>query len=85
MKLSLLAGQKAEHDAYIFIKNLQGTRPLYEIEGNKWFFEGPFLDLARKASDRRFTFWGNQGFLYRLTLACLERNHNVYSFHACGW
>lgn len=71
-------------DAYIFIKNLQGTRPLYEIEGNKWFFEGPFLDLARKASDRRFTFWGNQGFLYRLTLACLERNHNVYSFHACG-
>lgn len=73
-----------EADAYIFIKNLQEAAPHYEIKGNEWFFEGPFLDLAQKTSDRRFTFWGNQGFLYRLTLACLEKNHQVYSLHACG-
>lgn len=71
-------------DAYIFIQNLPRTMPGYETEGNQWFFEGPFLDLAQQVSDRRFTFWGNQGFLYRLTLACLEKNHNIYSFHACG-
>ncbi len=71
-------------DAYIYIQNSSGSKPHYEIEGNKWFFEGPFVDLAHLASDRRFSFWGNQGFLYRLTLTCLEKNHDVYSLHACG-
>ncbi|MCX7974453.1 MAG: hypothetical protein N3B16_08125 [Candidatus Aminicenantes bacterium] len=71
-------------DAYIFILDSKNLKPRYVNQGNYWYFEGPFLELAKQTSDRRFTFWGNQGFLYRLTLSSLEKNHHVYSFHACG-
>jgi hypothetical protein len=73
-----------EADGYIFIQNSGEVKPGYKVKGREWFFEGPLLELSQKTSDRRFSFWGNQGFLYRLTLACLEKNHGVYSFHACG-
>lgn len=75
---------QTDGDAYIFIHDSKESKPYYHCEGKNWFFEGPFVDLARTTSDPRFTFWGNQGFLYRLTLSTLEKNHQIYSFHACG-
>ncbi len=73
-----------EADGYIFVEDEALAEPEYRIEGKSWFFRGPFVQLSQRASDRRFSFWGNQGFLYRLTLRELERNHGIYSFHACG-
>lgn len=73
-----------EADAYIFIADDPFSEPEYQTEGASWFFRGPFVQLSQQASDRRFSFWGNQGFLYRLTLRELEKNHGIYSFHACG-
>ncbi len=71
-------------DAYIFIQEAPEMSPQWTRENNNWLFQGPFLRLSREASDRRFSFWGNLGFLYRLTLALLEKNHDIYSLHACG-
>jgi len=58
--------------------------PHYERHGNEFIFSGPFEELSRKASDLRFSFWGNQGFLYRYTLYLLEKHHRIYNLHACA-
>lgn len=75
-----------------FSKNMDGyisviesaEEPFYKFSGKKALFKGPFLQLQKEASDLRFSLWGNQGFLYRYTLYLLERNHNIYNFHACA-
>jgi hypothetical protein len=70
-------------DGYIRILDSR-TPPHYERQGKKFIFSGPFEDLTRTASDHRFSFWGNQGFLYRFILYLLEKHHNIYNFHACA-
>jgi hypothetical protein len=47
-------------------------------------FRGPLRRLEEKASDIRYGFWGNQGFLYRFALRLLENRHRIFSIHACG-
>jgi len=54
------------------------------VQGSHAFFKGPFAALEREAADRRYTLWGNQGFLYRFALALLEKEHRIHSLHACG-
>ena len=56
----------------------------YEFSSGKAMFKGPVLKLNQEASDLRFSFWGNQGFLYRYTQYLLEKNHRIYNFHACA-
>jgi hypothetical protein len=58
--------------------------PRYERRGNTYIFAGPFAELSRKASDLRFSFWGNQGFLYRYALYLLEKHHKIFNLHACA-
>jgi hypothetical protein len=58
--------------------------PHHERSGNKYSFSGPFEELSRTASDLRFSFWGNQGFLYRYALYLLEKYHRIYNLHACA-
>ncbi|MGD9346821.1 MAG: hypothetical protein PVH84_13215 [Candidatus Aminicenantes bacterium] len=70
-------------DGYIQILDSR-TPPHYERHGEKFIFSGPFEELDRTASDPRFSFWGNQGFLYRFVLYLLEKHHTIYSFHACA-
>ncbi len=70
-------------DGYVMIED-SPEEPVCDISGQKFRFCGPFLRLAREASDLRFSLWGNQGFLYRYTLYLLEKKHNIYSFHACA-
>ena len=45
---------------------------------------GSILDATRKASDLRFTLFGNEGMLFRYILMFLEKKYNVFSFHACS-
>jgi len=73
-----------EADGYILVEEAPDEAAHYKVENNAWIFRGPFTRLSRETADRRYSFWGNQGLLYRLTLAWLEKNHGVYSLHACG-
>lgn len=58
--------------------------PTYKVKDDRILFKGPFLSLQEEASDPRYTFWGNQGFLYRYALYLLEKRHRIYNFHACA-
>ncbi len=70
-------------DGYIRIEDTSSD-PLYEFSEREAVFKGPFVDLTKKASDLRFSFWGNQGFLYRYVLYLLEKKHKIHNFHACA-
>lgn len=56
----------------------------FSMSGRKAVFCGPLLELEKKASDIRYSLWGNQGFLYRFALGLLETRHRIFSFHAAG-
>lgn len=71
-------------DGRIVLDRTRSGPPEYSLSGRKAVFRGPLLDLERKASDIRFSLWGNQGFLYRFILHLLESRHNIFSFHAAG-
>ena len=58
--------------------------PRYRISGTQASWEGPLTALSQRASDPRFSLWGNLGFLYRFTLFLLERRHRIYNLHACA-
>jgi hypothetical protein len=70
-------------DGYIHIQD-SADEPHYEWRGRNFVFTGPFEELSRNASDARFSFWGNQGFLYRYALYLLEKYHKIYNLHACA-
>jgi len=71
-------------DGYISIKEEKTQKALYEFLGERVKFRGPFRKLTERASDLRFTLWGNQGFLFRYILFLLERKHQIYNFHGCA-
>jgi hypothetical protein len=73
----------ADLDGYISIEESE-EEPHFDFSEKQAKFRGPFISLERKASDLRFSFWGNQGFLYRYVLYLLEKKHRVYNFHACA-
>lgn len=75
-----------------FTSNLDGLITIKESDSDLFYekqdhhvhFNGPFLNLQNRASDPRYTLWGNQGFLYRYILYLLEKKHRIYNFHACA-
>jgi hypothetical protein len=71
-------------DGSIVINDIPKGEPWYCLAGTKASFRGPFASLARRASDSRYSLWGNQGFLYRFTLFLLENKHHIYNLHACA-
>jgi hypothetical protein len=71
-------------DGRITVRDIPGVGPSYRLSGTKAVFNGPFRELTRRASDLRFSLWGNQGFLYRFTLVLLELRHRIFSLHACA-
>lgn len=52
------------------------------VSGNTILAMGEFSRLERETEDKRYTLLGNQGLLYRYTLALLERRLAIHSFHA---
>ncbi len=58
--------------------------PCYVFQHGNAIFTGPFSRLQKKASDPRYTLWGNQGFLYRYALYLLEKKHHIFNLHACA-
>ncbi len=71
-------------DGSISILDVPEKRPCYQLSKTRAVFKGAFAELGLRASDPRFSLWGNQGFLYRFTLFLLEKKHRVYSLHACA-
>ncbi|MBN2211993.1 MAG: hypothetical protein JW709_11410 [Sedimentisphaerales bacterium] len=45
---------------------------------------GPILKATEKASDLRYTLFGNEGLFFRYVLMILEKKHAIYSMHACS-
>lgn len=71
-------------DGSIRIINDPAIPPRFRLSGAKAVIEGPLISLARRASDPRFSLWGNLGLLYRLALFLLEKKHGIYNLHACA-
>jgi hypothetical protein len=71
-------------DGHIVLENIPADWTEYSLSGSTAGFRGPLIMLEKKASDIRYSLWGNQGFLYRFILYLLEARHNIFSFHAVG-
>lgn len=70
-------------DGYILIHDDE-SHPSFFLTPTKAVFKGRLQELVRKASDQRFSLWGNQGFLFRYALHLLEKVHKIYNFHGCA-
>ncbi|MFQ5721792.1 MAG: hypothetical protein ACE5GI_04815, partial [Candidatus Aminicenantales bacterium] len=72
-------------DGFIILEE-SNQKPSYTYNSRqpKFKFKGQLANLSRQASDLRFSFWGNQGLLYRFVLYLLEKKHQIYNFHACA-
>ncbi len=71
-------------DGRILVMENSRVKPQLSLIGTRAVFQGPWSDLSARASDLRFSLWGNQGFLYRFVLYLLELKHRIYSLHACA-
>jgi hypothetical protein len=74
----------ASADGRILVMENPRIKPQFSLLGTRAVFQGPWRDLSARASDLRFSLWGNQGFLYRFVLCLLELKHQIYSLHACA-
>lgn len=74
----------AKTDGSILITEDPAVSPRCLMLGTRAVIEGPLLRLARRASDPRFSLWGNLGFLYRFVLFLLEKKHRIFNLHACA-
>lgn len=71
-------------DSYIFIYDEPNIKPTLDIFFNRVIATGDFTRLTRETLDLRYSIFGNEGLLFRYTLPILEKNYNIYSFHACA-
>jgi len=69
-------------DAQIDVIDVPGAAPEITVGRNRALAVGDWTALEAKASDRRYTLFGNLGFLFRYTIRVLEERHRVWSFHA---
>ena len=59
-------------------------RHLVFTVGKTTIAKGAFARLTKQTKDLRYTFFGNEGLLFRRTLKLLEDNYGIFSFHACA-
>jgi len=71
-------------DGTIRLKEAPGLHLRCRVSGTRALWEGPLSSLSRKASDPRFSLWGNLGFLYRFVHFLLEKKHRIINLHACA-
>lgn len=71
-------------DGTIRLLEAQGIPPRCRVSGTRALWEGPLSSLGRKASDLRFSLWGNLGFFYRFVHFLLEKKHRIINLHACA-
>jgi hypothetical protein len=69
-------------DAEIRILDVPGLAPEIALARDRVLAVGDWTRLEAEASDRRYTLFGNLGFLFRYTIFALEHYHRIWSFHA---
>jgi hypothetical protein len=69
-------------DAEIDVLDVPGVAPAITLGPDRALAVGDWTAAEAAASDRRYTLFGNLGFLFRYTIFALERYHDTWSFHA---
>jgi hypothetical protein len=54
------------------------------VSDGKIRLTGSILGATQKASDLRYSLFGNEGLIFRQILAMLEKKYGIYSLHACS-
>ena len=75
-------GAPAEVDAEIRVLDTPGLEPAITLEPDRVLAVGDWTALEAANSDRRYSLFGNLGFLFRYVIHALERHHDTWSFHA---
>src|SRR5207247_4450164 len=69
-------------DAEVRVLDTPGLAPAITLAPDRVLAVGDWTALEAAASDRRYTLFGNLGFLFRYAIHALERYHDTWSFHA---
>lgn len=75
-------GGRAGVDAEIVVLDAPGAAPTIACAAERAVAVGDWTALEAANSDRRYSLFGNLGFLFRYAIAVLERAHDTWSFHA---
>jgi hypothetical protein len=75
-------GAPAGVDAEIRILDTPGLAPSIALEPDRVLAVGDWTALEAANSDRRYSLFGNLGFVFRYVIHVLERHHDTWSFHA---
>jgi hypothetical protein len=75
-------GEPAGVDAEIRIIDTPGLEPAITLEPDRVLAVGDWTALEAGNSDRRYSLFGNLGFVFRYAIHVLERHHDTWSFHA---
>jgi len=75
-------GAPAGVDAEIRIIDTPGLAPAIALEPDRVLAVGDWTALEAANSDRRYSLFGNLGFVFRYAIHALERHHDTWSFHA---
>ena len=71
-------------DSFLIIVDEENVSPLIRISPDRILASGSFLKLSSEADDLRFSFFGNEGLIFRYVLMLLEEKYGIYSYHACS-
>lgn len=69
-------------DTQITVIDVPGLQPSMSIGRDQVLAVGDWSRLEATVHDRRYTLFGNMGFLYRYVIRVLEEHHQVFTFHA---
>src|SRR5262245_8671439 len=69
-------------DAEVRIVDTPGLSPAIALEPDRVLAVGDWTALEAANSDRRYSLFGNLGFVFRYTIHALEHHHDTWSFHA---
>jgi hypothetical protein len=69
-------------DARIDVLDVPGAPLAITLDRDRAVAAGDWTAAEATASDRRYTLFGNLGFLFRYTVFALEHYHDTWSFHA---
>ena len=75
-------GALAGVDAEIRILDTPGLAPAIALGPDRVLAAGDWTALEAANSDRRYSLFGNLGFVFRYAIHALERYHDTWSFHA---
>ena len=76
------AWDPAAVDAELRIIDTPGLPPAIALEPDRVLAVGDWTALEAANSDRRYSLFGNLGFVFRYAIHALERHHDTWSFHA---